>query len=241
MTAGLFETMLVAGGRVVQLDEHRRRMRASCAALGYPVVDAEAFAHAVETAVETAPDGAVRCTWRPEDGLWRLEAVSFPIPETTLLRRERGRAVTLDRSGGWTLTRALPQHKLLPYDVCIAGLRHAVAMGADEGLFTDAEGNVLEGTATNVFAVSGRTLITAPAGVLPGVVRDWVVAQPDFTIEERPPTHAELRRGGFLTSSLTLIAPLRVLDGEPCAISDAALELAQRYERAFRIVRPFPA
>ena len=223
--SALFETMLVSGGRVIQRDEHFRRMRASCVALGYPVVDTETFANAVAA----VPDGAVRCTWHPDDG--RLEVVSFPIPRTTLLRRERGRAVTLDR----TFMRSLPQHKLAPYDVSVAGLRHAVSMDADEGLFTDHEGNVLEGTATNVFAVSGKTLITAPAGILPGVVREWVFAQPDFTIAERPPTPAELRRGGFMTSSLTLIAPLRMLDGAPCATSEAVVELAGRYERVVGI------
>ena len=216
---GLFETMLVANGRVVQLEEHHARMAASCVALGFPVPSPDAFRACLATT-----DEAVRCTYVPDRA---LQSTAFPIPAATRARREHGRALTLDPS--WA--RTLPQHKTTDYDVCVRALRQAVEWGADEALFTTTEGNVLEGTATNVFAVRGTTLITAPSAVLPGIVRAWVLAQ-GLPIEERPPTVDEIREGAFFTGSLTTIAPLRTIDGLRCAEpGEVVAELMHAYMR----------
>jgi branched-subunit amino acid aminotransferase/4-amino-4-deoxychorismate lyase len=140
-----------------------------------------------------------------------------PLSPITLRRRRRGRAITLAH------TRALPEHKLTAYAASTIGLREAVAKNADEGLFLDRNGHVLEGTATNVFAIGERTLITAPlgAGILPGVVRAWVIAnaaQAGLKVIERAPSVDELRDGSFFTSSLTTLAPIRRIDGIACAV-----------------------
>jgi branched-chain amino acid aminotransferase len=230
---GLFESMLVLRGRVVHRDEHFQRMAASAAALGFPPPRLEVFqeqvSHAAHSVAE-ADEAAVRCLYLQSDGeTWLMHASAMPIPALTLQRRTHGRAITLE------LTRSLPRHKLTSYAVCTIGLRQAAAAGADEGFFTTREGLVLEGTATNVFAVRGTTLVTAAVddGVLPGIVRAWVLAEAarlGFSVEERPPAAAELREGGFFTGSLTTLAALRVLDGMPCrAPGDAFHELVAGY------------
>lgn len=230
---GLFETALVARGRVVQLAEHFRRMTASAIALGFPAPRPELFAEQMTRAaatVATAAEAAVRCLYLQSDAeLWVLHATAMPVSPITLQRRARGRAVTL------RLTRSLPAHKLTSYAACILGLRQAAAAGADEGLFTTEDGRILEGTATNVFALRDKTLITAAVadGILPGVVRAWTMGEAvriGLTIEERPPAAAELREGGFLTGSLTMLAPLRLLDGSVCRPPGPVFEeLAQAY------------
>lgn len=222
---GLFETMLVLRGRALQIDEHFARMRASCDALGFPGPDAEAFRTEVERAcVSTAEnEAALRCVWiaggsvDDADG-WQLAASTSAIPRVTRARRDFGRAITLDRSYG----RSLPLHKMTSYAVCVVGLRKAMALDADEALFVTRDGLVLEGTSTNVFATRDETLITAPssAGILPGVVRAWVLSAASrlgVSIEERAPSIEELLGGAFLTSSLTTLAELRMLDGRACA------------------------
>ena len=217
----LFETMLVAGGRVVQLEEHIVRMARSCRELGWPPLDDDAFRTAA-----VAEGEAIRVL----NAQGTITATSFAVPDVTRSRRAHGRAMTLHPS----VRRSLPQHKLLPhYAVCSEALRGAIAAGADEALFVTSHGGVLEGTSTNVFAVRGDVLVTAPQDVLPGIVREWVLATAPaigMRIEPRAPAAAEIRRGAFFTGSLTTLAPIRVLDGHECATpGDAYVELARRY------------
>lgn len=223
---GLFETMLVVRGRALDVEPHAARMDASAAALGLPRIDARTFAQEVAGAAAQASDldeAALRCVWaavRPDLGdpaSWLLQASIGPVPETTLRRRSLGRLATLTPH----FTRALPQHKLTSYAVCVFGLRDALARGADEGLFVAPDGSALEGTATNVFALRGSTLVTAPiaAGILPGIVRAQVLelaASIGIAVEWRCPTPHELRKGSFLTGSLTGVVPIRALDGAAC-------------------------
>ncbi|HKR65602.1 MAG TPA: aminotransferase class IV [Thermoanaerobaculia bacterium] len=225
---GLFETMRVVHGRVVELEEHLERMLASSRALSFPLPDAIAFRKAAERAakrVATLKEAALRCMWVAERGtVWTLTATSSPISETTLRRRRRGRAITLAHS------RALPEHKLTSYAPSIIGLREAIAKNADEGLFLDRDGRVLEGTATNVFAVDADRLITAPDNILPGIVRAWLLANAEVVL--RAPTIEELRAGSFFTSSLTTLAPIRFIDGRACrAPGRIFTELRRRYLR----------
>ena len=202
---GLFETMLVVRGRVVELDAHFERMRTSSKVLGFPEPDRAAFDAEVRRA---ATGDAVRCLYLEADR-WLLHASAIPIPALTLQRRSEARAITLN------ISRSMPEHKLTSYAACTIGLRQAAQAGASEGLFLDGNGNVLEGTATNLFAVRGQTLITAKENVLPGIVRQWVIDRA-MSIEWRAPSIREVREGAFLTGSLTGLAALRMLDGEPC-------------------------
>ena len=219
---GLFETMLVVRGVVVQRDEHFARLAASAEALGFPPPDARAFRAAVARAAKHADDeAALRCLYVQDVDRWRLIATVGPIPPVTLRRRNGARAITLDRS----FSRALPEHKLTSYAASTIGLQRAINAGADEALFVDRDGRVLEGTATNVFALNGSTLITAPRGILPGIVRASVLERAravGLDVIERAPTVDELRDGGFLTSSLTLLAPLVELDGRACRPPNSA-------------------
>lgn len=210
---GLFETMLVVDGRIVQFDDHVARMARSCRELGLPALDEEAFWGAALRATRNGEHG-VRAVY--EGGA--IAATAFELPEVTRSRRARGRAVTLH----WQ--RPDPRHKRFPEDL---HLRERIPPGADEALFVTADGHVLEGTGTNVFAVRGDVLITAPDGVLPGVVRAWVLSQ-GLRVEERPPSIDDIRNGAFFTGSLTTLAPIRTLDGHVCADPGPAYAMLAR-------------
>jgi branched-subunit amino acid aminotransferase/4-amino-4-deoxychorismate lyase len=204
----LFETMLVSRGRIVLADDHLARMTRSAEALGWARPDGGEFRRVTSLA---ASGDAVRCTY---DGQ-RFRAEARPIPAATLARRAHGSAITVG-----ALARLLPEHKLTGlYGICELGLQLATDAGAGEGLFVTRDGHVLEGTTTNVFAVTAHSLVTAPEHILPGVTRAWVLREAaalGIAVEERAPSVGELREGGFLTGSLTTLAPLRSIDGEAC-------------------------
>jgi len=212
---GLFETMLAIGGGVVQREEHFARLARSARELGLPEPDEEEFRAAVAGAERSEEEMAVRCIYENA----RFTATAGPIPIVTLHRRDGAHVVTLDRG----VVRDRPSHKLTSYLTS----RPAIPAGANEALFVDGRGHILEGTTTNIFAVAGETLITAHDAVLPGIVRAWVIEHATKVIERRP-TVAELRAGSFLTSSLTPLAPLVTLDGVACKPPGSVFEELRR-------------
>jgi branched-subunit amino acid aminotransferase/4-amino-4-deoxychorismate lyase len=138
---------------------------------------------------------------------------------------------------GSDLGRTSPQLKSVSYIPSVLGLREAHRREADEALFTNEKGRILEGTTSNVFAISGDTLVTPPvsAGLLPGVMRRWVVenaARAGLDVRERTLTRKDLTGGSFLTGSLTRIARIRYVDGAKCRLPGPALrKLESLFER----------
>jgi branched-subunit amino acid aminotransferase/4-amino-4-deoxychorismate lyase len=228
----LFETILVRQAKPVLALKHFERMRLSARQLGLPEPARDQFVDELHRATLNvkSPEGAARARWSgTTPNNWRLQVTIGAIPEVTRSRREKGRVMLL----GPAFRRELPQHKIAGhYAVCRRALQNAVANGFDEALFVSASEEVLEGTATNVFAVDGDRLTTPPlsAGILPGIMRAWVIdraSEAGMTVKEGRVEARQLRAGSFLTSSLTTIAAIRLVDDSPAAPVDRVVETLQ--------------
>lgn len=235
---GLFETMLVVRGRVTLERTHFERMAAGARQLAIPEPEEDMWASAIRSALPVeSGDGelAIRCTYLDSEPngsaqSWTIIARAFEIPPVTLRRRNRGRVVVLPSS----IQRAMPQLKSISHLASVVGLQRAEDADADEGLFMTAEGGVLEGTATNVFAIDGDTLLTPPveAGILPGIVRAWVIENAPrvgWSVKSRLLGRDDLLAGSFLTGSLTCLAPIRSVDGQ------AAQNAGERFDQLVRL------
>jgi branched-subunit amino acid aminotransferase/4-amino-4-deoxychorismate lyase len=224
---GFFETLWVWERKMIFFDAHFARLRTSCAALGVPGPNPSSVRAAARVALrEASAAGEHGMRWSylavgkdlDSPRAWRFFAMIFPVPSEILRKRRGVRAVLLPR--GWE--RTTPRWKTIDYRASIAGARLARHRAAEEGVFVDEKGRVREGTASNVFLLSGRRAATAPvsAALLPGVVRSWVIenaSRAGMTLTERSFSADRLRDGGFFTSSLTGIAPIESLDGKLCA------------------------
>jgi branched-subunit amino acid aminotransferase/4-amino-4-deoxychorismate lyase len=237
---GVFETMLIRDGRPVALDLHLARLAASLDALDLPRPPFD-LAAAVTSLAHTAPAAEhvlrLTVTARPT-----VLAQLRPLGERGLLRRQGLDLWTLDEVRGDT---RLARHKSMAYAAqrVAARLHPAGRSPTFEGLWLDAAGFALEGTATNLFAVfagpDGTSVMTAPtsAPILPGTARaralaclqrmasdsqhlatdgDARVAAP-ITVLERAPHRDQLRLASelFATSATLPVAPVRHLDGAP--------------------------
>ncbi len=244
---GFFETLLVLRGEPILLREHYERLAAGAGSIGLPSPSWELFARTASRTiggVARVPEGALRLSWLAighdieSAGAWKLYGLAGPVPAATIRRRRRGRVIVL-RSH---ISRTSPELKTVSYIPSVLGLREAHRQGADEALFVDAQGGILEGTTSNVFAVRGKVLLTPPvsAGLLPGVMRRWIVdnaSRVKLRVREALLTEDDLRNGSFLTGSLTKLAPIRFLDGERCAPPGEPLRTLQRlFESA--VLRP---
>jgi branched-subunit amino acid aminotransferase/4-amino-4-deoxychorismate lyase len=137
------------------------------------------------------------------------------------------------------LARELPHVKALSHLIAMMARRQARDVGADEALLTDAEGRVLEGAGSNVFAVVRGRLVTAPAdaGLLAGVTRAVVLElarAAGIDVAERRLDVSELAGAdeAFLTSTTRELVPLRALDGRTIG-SGSAGTVTRRLQEAY--------
>ncbi|PIE68830.1 MAG: D-amino acid aminotransferase [Deltaproteobacteria bacterium] len=96
----------------------------------------------------------------------------------------------------------------------------ALKAGANDAWLVDKNGHVTEGSSSNVWIVTGNTLITRPTGpdILAGITRRAVMElakEARLTIEERPFTVPEAKesREAFITSASHLVWPVITIDG----------------------------
>ena len=177
-----FETLRVYSGRPFRLGAHLDRLAASAQSIGLPPIergDLEELASLV-LAEPREGDTVLRLVWTAgpahgaPNGLALLSAVAAWIEE---VRLRGARAVSLlgvRAEAPWLL----PGVKSTSYAVNMAAEAEAKRRGADEAIFVDGEGVVLEGTVTNVWWRTRETLHTPSLelGILAGVTRAALLA-----------------------------------------------------------------
>jgi 4-amino-4-deoxychorismate lyase len=241
---GVFETVLVRDGRPCLLGAHLARLATSAAITGLPAHDQARWRHAVDAAM---------AHWaHPGDAVLRLvlgraRTSAFvtvsAVPERSLAARRDGvAAVTLDRgvsvSAGapWSLSGA----KSLSYANNAAALRHAERLGADDVVFVDADGTVLEGPRSAVLVVTEDDEFLTPPASLPILPGTTVAALFDeardrgLACREQRIGVADLvaAQGVWLLSSVTLAAHVHTLDGVPLREAPRAAEVANLVDAA---------
>jgi len=95
--------------------------------------------------------------------------------------------------------------------------RRARALGARELFFFTPEGELLEGAASNVFAVRAGHLLTPPLdrNILPGVTRELLVQEWPGGVRELPIPKTLLQEAAelFIVSTRNPVVPVKRLDG----------------------------
>ncbi|MDR7414907.1 MAG: aminotransferase class IV [Armatimonadota bacterium] len=217
---GLFETTRVYRGRAPLLAYHLRRLHAGAERLGIPIPWDLGSAAAELLRHVPAEHGVLRITLTRGPGprgydppatahptallqVDPLEAAAEPVDAWLSSLRRDPRAPT----AGLKTTSALP---------LVLARQEARAAGCGEALLLDTEGNLAEGTATNLFWVREGILYT-PAlatGCLPGIARALVLELSRVhgipVREVTAPVEAlEGASEAFLTNAVRLLLPLR--------------------------------
>ncbi len=214
---GVFETLLARDGAPLLFEAHHARLSASCAAL-----DLEAPPPPAELATRITrllaalklPHAAVKIV-RFRDLARTAELITARPPPYSKIHYLRGFHLKTFTQG--TRDGRLTGHKTLNYLENVFARRAARDAGADDALFVTPDGNVLEGSATTVFAVKNNLATTPPlsAGILPGVARAHALALlgPDFA-REAPLSLADVFAADevFVTNALMGAMPVATLD-----------------------------
>ena len=231
---GCFETLRVERGVAPWLGRHHARLAATCAALGFDAPDratlcaelarvAADAARAVVKVMVTRGSGG-RGYAPPRPARPRRIVAAHPWPGHPVACWSEGVRVR------WCATRLassapLPGAKHLGRLAQVLARAEAWEEGVAEGLMLDEHGAVVEGTASNLFAVLDGALVTPPitgAGVA-GVARGWVLeraAALGASASERPLRPADLERASemFLCNAVQGAWPVRELAGRRLAV-----------------------
>ena len=215
---GAFETVKVVQGQPFALTRHLTRLHRSCTSMGLPIPEVSFLRDAVG---ETLRANAAVLT---EAARLRITVTAGPGP----LGSDRSASdasviIAVNAQAPWpestsVVTVPWPRNeksalagvKSTSYAENVLALRHARSLGADEGIFLNTEGQVCEGSSTNVFIVVGSTIMTPPltSGCLAGVTRELVLewcAATEASFGEADALQAD---EVFLTSSTRDIHPV---------------------------------
>ncbi len=215
--SGAFETCRVSGGRVLFLEEHLQRLRASLQTLGFSLSRENETRAALARAARGMKQGSVRIAVRrcgkPRLIVHRRPGISYAdglrstgvVLTTVPTRWPAGDRMPAQAKGSERLSGILARLEAPdPVDL--------LRLGPD--------GTLTEGTVSNLFFVKRGILYTPPtwAGVLEGVTRHRVLeAARDLGIpgQEIPVSRHELFNAeeAFLTNVLMGILPIRSVDG----------------------------
>ena len=223
-----FETIRVYGGRPFKLAEHLDRLAGSAERIGLPDVNRLELEELARLALEAAgeQEAVLRLFWTPTPVA--LALVSELADHYDDLRARGQRLISLRgirADEPWLL----PGVKSTSYAVNIAAEDEAKRRGADDAVFVDATGIVLEGPTTNVWWQRGGTLFTPSLdlGILAGVTRATVIdlaKDAGYPVEEGQFPLADLAAAeeAFTSSSVREVMPVTELDGRPIASGPAA-------------------
>jgi len=230
----VFETLRTYGGRPFALDEHLARLARSAERVlirlplerdGFrrEVLDALSAVHNEESLIRITLTRGRGTSLGLDPGLatqpLRVLLVAPLVPPP----REKytdGIAVITHRAPRLADGTAAAGAKVSNYLAAVLAIDAARKVAAEEALFVDPEGRVLEGSTSNVFAVMKGRLVTPPEelGILPGITRAHVLsvaAKRSMEIEIRPMTVDELLASEevFISSSIREILPVVAVDG----------------------------
>ena len=214
VSRGLFETLLVTGGRPVRLGAHLDRLASSLREIFGLDLPASLTAE-VEAASRGLELGRMRIDLLPaSDGL-RHEIQAEPIDPAIFFP---------PRSRGADLRTVRPPHRSGAHKLADRRWLEGVEaeLGEEVPLILGEAAEVLEAGRANVFAVVEGRLLTPPADgrILAGTARRALLdlaAELGVPVAERRLDLADLRGAEdvFLTSSLRGIRPVRSIDGVP--------------------------
>ncbi|MCL2803116.1 MAG: aminotransferase class IV [Micrococcales bacterium] len=230
---GVFEAVKVRGGKAFALRPHLARMARSAAGLRLPFPGEQAVDQACQAVLNANASllvnsmAILRITLTAgvgEVGSGRISGAS-PRLLITLTHHAPRPPTTSCITVPWQRNThgALTGLKTTSYAENALALAMAREANATEALFANSEGQLCEGTGSNVFLVLDGRLLTPPLsdGLLGGITRQLVLDWSN-AVEESVPMQALFEASEvFLTSTGRDVQGVTAIDSKP--VSDAAL------------------
>ena len=221
---GIFETIKSVGNKPFSLSRHIARAQSSAVALGITIPNSDQIAQGVTELFAAVPQGLgmLRISF-DNQGNWLAVHMPYAEQEKSCDVRMHPDAVTGD------------VHKRFPYTNRLAILEQARLAGFDDAIVVNSQGNICEGSVTNLIANIDGRWVTPPTTdvVLPGIIRQILIENELVAIESIPADRLAEITSAFFISSLRLSHAISSIDSRPLHLSHAFGEeikaLAHKY------------
>ena len=221
---GIFETIKSVGNKPFSLSRHIARAQSSAVALGITIPNSDQIAQGVTELFAAVPQGLgmLRISF-DNQGNWLAVHMPYAEQEKSCDVRMHPDAVTGD------------VHKRFPYTNRLEILEQARLAGFDDAIVVNSQGNICEGSVTNLIANIDGRWVTPPTTdvVLPGIIRQILIENELVAIESIPADRLAEITSAFFISSLRLSHAISSIDSRPLHLSHAFGEeikaLAHKY------------
>lgn len=204
--SGVFETIKTVDNKPWALSRHMRRAVSSAQRLGIAIPTEDYVRGSVERLLEHErfEEGVLRLSFS-SDGNWSAAHISYEGWST-------GAHVVTYKKQVPTIKQPI---KSFPYDHRTNIFSEVKAQGADEAIVLNEQGQVSEGSVTNLLFLLDGDWITPPIsdGVLPGVMRALVIEYCGVLVRSISASDLPSVQSGFLLSSLRIAQPIASIDG----------------------------
>jgi D-alanine transaminase len=241
----VYEVIASYGGRLLAFEAHLQRLTRSMKALAFAPMPLDSLRGAVVGLFERAEiaraavylqvsrgvaprNHAYGAAMDPQIVITVREVVEKPAE-----LRERGAAVITVPDERWQRC-DIKTVQLVPNAMA---KQKALDAGAFDAIFISREGEVREGTSSNLFAVRDGCLITHPLtpNILPGITRRLVLdicRRERLTVEERIFLEDDLFAADevFLCGTITEVLPVAAVDGQPIGDGGAGAITKRLYD-----------
>ena len=221
---GIFETIKSVGNKPFSLSRHIARAQSSAVALGITIPNSDLISQGVTDLFAAVPHGLgmLRISF-DNQGNWLAVHMPYAEQEKSCEVRMHPDAVTGD------------VHKRFPYTNRLEILDQARVAGFDDAIVVNSQGNICEGSVTNLIANIDGRWVTPPTTdvVLPGIIRQILIENELVAIESIPADRLAEITSAFFISSLRLSHAISSIDSRPLHLSHAFGEeikaLAHKY------------
>ena len=241
---GIFETLLVRDGSPFALSRHIDRLFRSGAGMKLAMPTEDDIRQAVRSVVESAGDEARRARLRVTvtSGVGPLGSERGDAPPTLIVTltaaKEWGETTTI-ATVPWTRNEksAVVGVKTTSYAENAVALAEAHSRGASEAIVANTQGELCEGTGSNVFVVMDGVVHTPSldTGCLAGITRElvleWGVAVAEHRESRLPYDVLFTAEEIFITSSTRDVHPVSRVDDRELAVGPITGLVAAEFAR----------
>lgn len=228
---GLFETMRAYNGQIFLLEKHLDRLIKSAESIGIELsgidlsgacrdtIEANGL-HSARVRLTVSHGDADAFPWQEADSRPTVVITARdyrPLSPQVYARGFKAGVSSFIRSRRSSLSGI----KSTNYLVSVLARREVVSLGLDETILLNEDGNIAEGSTSNIFFVKSSGLMTPPleSGTLPGITRALVIeiaTTLGISVAEDNVTLADLPQfqEAFLTASTIEIMPLVMIKGQ---------------------------